>query len=215
MRVHALSAVVVLCLTQAGIAAETVKIDGFSIAAYDKSKFSQSPTECDKRAAFDIDRDRVTPGVKREDIDLAATIAVCKADLQKDPLNPRLNYQIARIYGYLSNNTEGDRHRRIAVEAGYPMAIFSIAYLRTFGPAAGRDLCQGGLLMRQAARAGAFSAEVGYTAYTLSGTFESCAAVPKDKAELIQFMRAAKQKAIGHIEDLLVESLTREVNRLP
>jgi TPR repeat protein len=215
MRVHAFLAVMVLSLPQAGIAAEAVKIDGFTIATFDKSKFSQVATECDKRAAFDIDRDRVTPGVKREDIDLAATIAACKADLQKDPINPRLNYQIARIYGYQGNTTEGDRHRRIAVEAGYPMAIFSIAYLRTFGPEAGRDRCQGGLLMLQAARAGAFSAEVGYTAYTLSGTFESCAAVPRDKATLAQFMRAAKPKAIGHIEDLLVESLTREVNRLP
>jgi TPR repeat protein len=215
MRVHACLTAVALCLSQAAIATESVRIDGFNIATYDKSKFNQIPTECDKRAAFDIDRDRVTPGVKREDIDLATTIAACQADLQKDPLNPRLNYQIARIYGYQGDTTAADRHRRIAIEAGYPMAIFSIAYLRSFGPEAGRDRCQGGLLMRQAARAGAFSAEVGYTAYTLSGSFEACAAVPRDKAELARFMRAAKPKAIGHIEDLLVESLTREVNRLP
>jgi hypothetical protein len=97
------------------------------------------------------------------------------------------------------------------------MAIFSVAYLRAFGPESGRDRCVGARLMRQAARVGAFSAEVGYTAYLLGGAFSECSAfeAAAQKDELRTFMTAARSKAQGHIEELLVESLTREINRLP
>lgn len=205
---------ILLALTADAVAAP-VTIDGYTIRDFDKSSFSQTPTACDRQAAFDIDRDRVSDGVPRSAIDIDATIAACKSDLSRDPTNPRLNYQIARIYGYKGDMATAERHRRIAVEAGYPMAIFSVAYLRAFGPEASRDRCQGRLLMRQAARAGAFSAEVGYTAYVLSGSFTACPDATADKAELSAFITAAKPKAQGHIEELLVESLTREVGRLP
>ena len=69
--------------------------------------------------------------------------------------------------------------------------------------------------MRHAARMGAFSAEVGYVAYYLNGSFSQCAALSADKTEFLGFVTAAKAKAQGHIEELLVESLTREVKRLP
>jgi len=36
-----------------------------------------------------------------------------------------------------------------------------------------------------------------------------------NKLELMTFMTTAKPKAQGHIEELLVESLTRELSRLP
>jgi len=199
----------------ASAAEAAVVIDGLTIQDYDKTRFSQTPTECDRRAAFDVDRERVSPPKRRDEIDLDATIAACLADLQRDPANPRLNYQIARIYGYKGDIAAGDKHRRLAAEAGYPMAVFAIAYLRAFGPEAGRDRCQGGLLMRQAARAGSFAALVGYPAYLFNGSFSACSDLRPDKAELLGFVAAAKPKAQGHIEELLVESLTRDVDRLP
>ena len=67
---------------------------------YDASLYSQAVTECDRLAAHTEDPDKVAPGVSEAKVDLDAAIAACRADVARDPGNPRLLYQFGRALAY-------------------------------------------------------------------------------------------------------------------
>ena len=67
---------------------------------FDKEKYSQTATECDRVAAHPDDPLRVARGVETREMDLPAAIAACRRDLAQDPNNPRLSYQLARAMTY-------------------------------------------------------------------------------------------------------------------
>ena len=67
---------------------------------FDKEKYSQTITDCDRVAAHPDDPLRVARGVETREMDLPAAIAACRQDLVKDPTNPRLSYQLARAMTY-------------------------------------------------------------------------------------------------------------------
>ena len=192
--------------------AEPLAVGPYRITTFDLAKFSQEPTECDRLSAHSNDPHAVAPGVARKDIDFAKAVPACEAALAADPGNPRLHYQLARLYGYQNDADNAAPHRIAGVNAGYPQSLFVIGYIHMIGMAAEKDVCLGGELVRLSAHAGRFAGLVGYPAYVLDGRFDTCDITP-DPAELMGFIAAAAGHAQGqgYYEALLVESLSREL----
>lgn len=145
-------------------------------------------------------------------MDVPRALEACRSAVAAEPRNPRLHYQLARVLTYSGDADGAWRHRVIAAEAGYPSALFVIGYQKAFPPKGGpAEVCAGADLIRHSARAGAFAAQVGYVAAVLEGPFRPCTA-PDERAELRQFLDAARKGADGYFETLLVKSLGRELD---
>jgi tetratricopeptide (TPR) repeat protein len=189
-------------------------VGGYKIGVYDKRSVDQSPTPCDRATAYTHDRDAVARPVAREDIDLDRAIASCISALDADPNNPRLHYQLGRVYGYKGEMAKAMEHRKAAAEGGYPIAVFVVGYVKLYGDPSLRDPCGAAALIERSAAIGAYAGLVGYPAYTFAGLFEGCGLKPA-KATFQAYLMQAKRQAKGQFENLLVESLTREAARMP
>ena len=133
------------------------------IATYDRAAWDRTVTACDRLAGHHDDPEAVTEGVSREAMDLEAAIAACLDAVAADPDNPRLNYQLARAYGYSGLHDEGQAYRDAALRAGYPQSLFVVGYIRLTGwDGRDRDPCYGGELIRRSAEAGRFAGLVGF-----------------------------------------------------
>lgn len=179
------------------------------ISAYDRDAYSRTVTQCDLIAGHPSDPERVTPGVSQEAMDKPAAISACHAALEVDPDNPRLNYLLARAYGYSGLHTKSDPYRIKALNAGYPQSLFVIGYIRIEGwdgrPA---DPCYGGELVRRSADAGRFAGLVGFPHYVQIGMFDECTDYPKiDVEEIRGFLDTAEEHADGYYQQILVKSL--------
>lgn len=198
----------VLCLwAGVGSAAEPVSLD--ELQTYDRSEWSRETTQCDRLAGHPNDPERVGDGVERPAIDLEAAIDACRSAVVDDPDNPRLNYQLARVYGYSGRHDEGDAYRNTALAAGYPQSLFVVGYIRLEGwDGRGKDPCYGGELIRRSALAGRYAGLVGFPHYALSGLFNECEAYPEvDKAELARFLEQAEEQSGDFYKGLLVLNL--------
>lgn len=211
MPLRAAALFAVLFLSNGSAMGETVA--GFTIGTYDKGKVSQFTTECDRATAYVHDRDAVARPVAREDIDLLTATDLCLDALRQFPNHPRLSYQLGRIYGYRGEMDNAMKYRKIAAEGGYPVAVFVVGYVKLFGDPALRDVCGGAQLIAHSAKIGAYAGLVGYPAYTFAGLFKDCGLKPK-KAEFLAYLADAKKQAKGQFENLLVESLAREAERM-
>jgi hypothetical protein len=199
----------------------TTQIGGLQVQTYDRARFGQAVTQCDRLAAYAPDRDRIAPGVARESIDLPRATRICRADLARDPQNPRLKYQLARLLDYARDTAGASALRVQAAEAGYPSALFIVGYRKAFPTAViaagapGADpltaeRCAGAALIRAAALAGAFAAQVGYVSAALDGSLPVCGGA-EGRAGLGAMLTAARAGAQGYSETLLVSNLMREV----
>ena len=196
----------VLCLAAAPAFAADAK-------PFDPKAYSQEPTECDRLAAHPDDPHRVvSPGLERKAIDLPKAIAACEAAVKADPKNPRLNYQLARVYGYSGVGEKAIPYRKAATDADYPQALFVVGFITLNGMnKQPQDTCAAADLIRRSALQGRLAGQVGFPHYVLSGTFDQCP-VRKDWAELQRFLDAAKAQIGGdYYQGLLVENLTRQV----
>lgn len=202
MRQLLLAAVLLPC---AALAAEDFK-------PFDPSKYSQQVTECDRLASHPDDPYHVAPGMQRKDIDLPAAIAACQQAVEKDPTNPRLNYQLARVYGYSGMGEKAIPYRAAAVDADYPQSLFVVGYLHLLGlNKQPQDTCRAAELIRRAARQGRLAGQVGFVRWSLNGTFDGCD-VEQDPAEMLGFLEAASKQAGGDFyKGQLVEILTEQV----
>lgn len=192
------------------MAAGPVSANPFAdISTYDRDAHSRTVTQCDLIAGHPSDPERVTPGVSQNEMDKPAAIAACHTALQADPDNPRLNYLLARAYGYSGLHAESDPYRIKALNAGYPQSLFVIGYIRIEGwdgrPA---DPCYGGELVRRSAHAGRFAGLVGFPHYVQTGTFNGCTDYPKiNQDEILGFLDTAEERAEGYYQRILVKSL--------
>ena len=179
------------------------------IEVYDRADWSREATDCDRLAGHPNDPERVGEGAARADIDLDAAIDACRAALADDPDNPRLNYQLARVYGYAGRHEEGDPYRDRALTAGYPQSLFVVGYIRLEGwDGRGKDACYGGELIRRSALAGRYAGLVGFPHYALNGLFDDCPSYPAvDRAELKRFLDQAEPLSQTYYQGLLVEAL--------
>ncbi|MEQ8433507.1 MAG: hypothetical protein RIA71_04645 [Oceanicaulis sp.] len=180
-----------------------------SIETYAREAFDRTPTQCDALIAHPSDPERVGEGVSRADADLPAAILACTDAVEADPGNPRLNYQLARAYGYSGLHEEGQPYRDAALRAGYPQSLFVVGYIRVENwDGRGADPCYGGELIRRSAHAGRYAGLVGFPHYALMGVFDACGAVPAvDTAEMLGFLDEAEARSSDYYQGLLVDQL--------
>lgn len=187
----------------AGASAETLE--------WDTSTYSQEVTPCDVEASHGDDPYSVAPGVSQQDMDFAAAMAACEAAVEADPDNPRLRYQLARVYGYSGQGEKAYPHREAAIAADYPQALFVNGYLHFLGiNKARKDVCRAGSLFRRSAQYGRLAGQVGFTRYALDGVFEGCD-VTIDPKELMMFLKAAGESNSDFYESMLIAMLKKEV----
>ncbi|MFN2099904.1 tetratricopeptide repeat protein [Altererythrobacter sp. MF3-039] len=205
----ALALVAIAGLSAPLAAHETVTVGPYEITTFDPANHSQEPTECDKLASHPEDPFSVWEGKSSSrDIDLPAAIEACRKAVEADPANPRLNYQLGRVYGYSQRGDEAMPYRNAAIEGGYPQSLFVIGYIYIEGMNIEQDVCLGAELMRLSAFAGRFAGQVGFPHYVLSGRFDDCP-VTKDTDEMLGMLAAAKPQ--GFYQNLLVASLKERV----
>lgn len=196
----------------AGILLITATVHAWEPLSYDVSGYSQTPTQCDRLASHPLDPFKVADGVSQSAVDLPAAIAACEAAVRADPDNPRLNYQLARVYGYSGQGEKAYPHRAAAVAADYPQSLFVVGFLHMYGMnKQPLDVCRGGELIHRAALYGRSSALVGYPRYVLQGLYDDCD-VPMQREELLAFL-AHERSLIGsdYYRGMLVDMLEEQV----
>lgn len=190
------------------LAPQPVNLD--EIAAYQRDAFNRDITRCDELASHPDDPERVAEGIPQSAVDIDAGLTACHEAVEADPSNPRLNYQLARLYGYAGRHGEGDVYRDAALRAGYPQSLFVIGYIRITGwdgrPA---DPCYGGELVRRSAMAGRLAGLIGFPHYAVSGIFEACPpGLPViDPAQMRAFLQAARSQTTDFYRLALIEQL--------
>lgn len=165
---------------------------------------------CDRLTASRYDRTRLAPPVAREAIDVPAAIAQCERDLAAHPGDPRLLFQLGRLYGYAGDAAKTRAAREAAAAAGNHNAIFLLGYLDWTASASAQPNCAAAERMRLAADRGNFSGQVTYTSLNLERRFGACRA-PADRDTLAGYLRGAKAQADGFFENRLVDHLAVEL----
>jgi TPR repeat protein len=182
---------------------------------FDPSKYSQVPTACDLLASHPDDPNRVAPGRERAEIakDFPGVIAACRSSVERDPGNPRLQYQLARVLGYSGQGELAMPHRAKAVEGRYPQALFVVGFLYLTGQNENpKDPCRAGELMRESAIEGRIAGQIGFPRYAMQGLFDGCD-VKVERTEMLGFLdAAAKQVAGDYYRTMLVELVRESVN---
>lgn len=182
-----------------------------AVTTFDPARHSQVVTECDRRAGHAEDPHKVTPGVSEGKVDLPAAIAACRADLAKDPGNPRLKYQLGRVLSYAGQIDEALPQLDGAARLAYPQAQFVLGYLLLDGRLkAPVDRCRALELFRQSAAQKRMAAQVGLAAWHLDGYFAKCANPPA-REELLGHLTAARAQKPGFYPELLISDLERQL----
>ena len=178
---------------------------------WDPSRYSQEVTPCDSLASHADDPYSVAPGVSQAEMDFVAAAAACEEAVAADPENPRLRYQLARVYGYSGQGEKAYPHREAAIAADYPQALFVNGYLHFLGiNKAPKDVCRAGELMRRSAQYGRLAGQIGFTRYALDGEFDGCE-VPVDPREITGFLDAAARGNADYYLSMLIGMLKSEV----
>ena len=176
---------------------------------FDAGRYSQAVTGCDRLASHPDDPYKVAPGVERSNIDLPAAIAACELAVAREPGNPRLRYQLGRVYGYSGQGEKGVVHREAAVAADYPQALFVIGYLHLDGlNKASKDPCRAAELIHRSALFGRLAGLVGYPMWVMEGRFTGC-----PTAQDAQQLRAFLDEAAKSTGDFYVNALVTELKR--
>lgn len=183
-----------------------------AIQTFDPNAHSQTITQCDRLISHPDDPYRVAPGVDRKDADLPAAVKACEAAIAKDADNPRLNYQLARAYGYSGLGKKALPYRKNAVESGYPQSLFVVGFITLLGlNEQPQDTCEGGRLIRASAKAERLAGQIAFPDYYLEGRFAKCD-FDVSKTELLSYLKAARESATGDFyKSMLVRRLADDV----
>lgn len=182
------------------------------IGVYSADDYSSEVTDCDRLAGHPSDPNSVTDGVSRAGMDKPAAIEACKKALAADPENPRLNYQLARAYGYSGMHAEAEPYREAALRAGYPQSLFVMGYILVTGwSGTETDPCYGGELIRRSAEAGRYAGLVGFPYYAVKGTFTDCDGLEVSAAQLEAMLDAATERGPDYYQGLLIDLLRDRV----
>ena len=179
---------------------------------WDASPYSQEVTPCDLTAAHGRDPNSVAPGVSQDEMDFPRAIDACKAALATDPDNPRLQYQLARVYVYSGQGEKAEPHMEAATAAEYPQALFVDGYMHVVGiHTLPRDVCRAERLLRRAAQYGRLAGQIGYARYALDGEFNECepAVAPN---EIREFLATAATSTSDYYQSMLIEMLQAEAD---
>jgi hypothetical protein len=199
-------ALALLCLTALPLQARDAPIK-----LYDASLYSQVVTECDRLAAHGEDPDKVAPGVSEAKVDLPVAIAACRADVTRDPGNPRLLYQLGRALAYAGEIDESLPILERSVALAYPQAQFVLGYLLLDGRLkAPVDRCRALELFRLSAAQQRMAAQIGLAVWQLDGHFRKCANPPR-RRELLGLLEAARAQKPKFYPELLISDLERQL----
>ncbi len=179
---------------------------------YDYGAYSQAVTECDRFASHSRDPGHVAPGVTSGTMDKEAAIASCQKAVEKDPDNPRLNYQLGRAYGYSGRGEEAMPYRLKAVAADYPQSLFVIGYLYKIGRTIEQDTCKALSLWYRAAIYKRLAALVALPRHYMRGDFSSCDVVV-NKEDIGAFLDEAKRQTDDFYVGMLIEDLQMELSQ--
>lgn len=136
---------------------------------------AQTVTECDRLAAHPEDPDRITDGVPTASVPQEQAIAACLADLEADPGNPRLTYQLARVYFYNGRTSDAVTTMEKSAQAGHRQAQFVMgALISNNRPDTSGDMCEAEMWWAKSANAGRLAAQVSYVRHTTKGLFDGC-----------------------------------------
>jgi len=184
-------------------------LDFSEIQKYDRDAHNRDITKCDELAAHPSDPEKVTEGVDEKSVDIENAIEACLSAVRSDPNNPRLNYQLARAFGYAGRHAEGDQYRIQALKSGYPQSLFVLGYIRLEGwDGRAADPCYGGELIRLSAQVGTYAGLIGFPHYASTGRFEGCDAYPViDQKEIDGFLDQAEKGAENYYQEILVKQV--------
>ena len=178
---------------------------------FDPSLYSQAVTECDRLAAHTEDPNKVAAGDPEAKVDLPAAISACRADLARDPDNPRLQYQLGRALSYAGQIDGALPNLESASRLAYPQAQFVLGYLLLDGRLkAPVDPCRALELFRQSAAQQRMAAQIGLAVWHLDGHFRKCANRPTP-AELLGHLSAARAQEPKFYPELLIGDLERQL----
>ena len=178
---------------------------------FDKEKYSQTATECDRVAAHPDDPLRVARGVETREMDLPAAIAACRRDLAQDPNNPRLSYQLARAMTYAGQVKDALPYIESSAAQKYPQSLFVTGYLYLSGAyQSPKDMCRAAELIYESAIYGRHAGQLGYPVYVLDGSFAACK-TPQDTATLRALVEQAKKAKLDYYPSVLADVLLREL----
>ncbi len=173
--------------------------------------WSQEVTECDRQASHGLDPFHVAPAVSRSTMDFEKAQAACEEAVKNDPDNPRLNYQLGRVYGYSGQWQKAMPYRLKAVEAEYPQSLFVIGFLYFTGTTIDEKApCKTVTMWRRAAELGRLAAQVALPRHYMRGDFEECG-VEIPNAELQGYLNAAADQTSDFYAGMLIEDLKTEL----
>jgi TPR repeat protein/uncharacterized protein len=118
---------------------------------------SQEITDCDRLAAAtgDFDRPAGVPGIElSKDINAAAAVPACEAEVKRSPSNRRYWANLGRAYRAEKKDTAAAEAYKKAAELGSTFASYAYGAMLSKGIGVQRDLVQGRLLLEKAAEAG-------------------------------------------------------------
>ncbi|MEZ5565825.1 MAG: hypothetical protein R3F24_10035 [Gammaproteobacteria bacterium] len=178
---------------------------------FDTSKYSQVVTGCDLLASHPDDPNHVAPGLEKSQMDLPAAIGACQAAVARDPKNPRLNYELGRVYGYSGQGEKAGPYRAVALAADYPQALFVYGYMHLSGMnKSTKDVCLAGELIRRSALYGRIAGQIGFPFWSLKGEFAGCS-VKQDPQEMLQFLAAAAEQTKDFYRETAIELLQDKI----
>lgn len=176
---------------------------------------SEEPHSCDAAVAHNSDPDRVAPGVSSREVVVQVAIPACREAVAEYPDVARFHYQLGRalVYWADANNvdtTEGVKYVKQAAEMGHTQAIFvlGLMYQRE------NKVCDVERLFKQAADRGLKSARLTYVNEVLKGAFVACESAAT-KLIMQDYLLQAQQQVGGYYENMLLDNLTRQLDRLP
>ncbi len=169
-------------------------------------------TSCDRLASHPEDPDRVIAGVATADVDQPAAIAACEADLRADPGNPRLTYQLARVYFYNGRSADAVATMEKAAQAGHRQAQFVMGALITNNRSdASDDICDAEMWWAKSAKAGRLAAQVSYVRHVTKGLFDECS-LNASKDDMTSFLDNVRATGGGdYYLRLLLADLTEDL----
>lgn len=179
---------------------------------YDFSQFSQEVTDCDRLTSHARDPGHVyEPTVTSKTMDKPAAIKACHEAVAADPENPRLNYQLARAYGYSNRGDEAMPYRMKAVEQNYPQSLFVIGYLYSIGQTIDKDICKAMELWVRGAQYRRLAALVALPRAYMRGDFGSCGVTISDD-DLKAYLEEAQSLTTDFYIGMLIEDLLAKVS---
>jgi len=176
-----------------------------------KPWWSQEITECDIEASHRLDPYHVAPGVLQKNMNFIKAEKACLEALKEDPDNPRLNYQMGRVYGYSGQWERGMPYRMKAVEAEYPQSLFVIGWLYLTGNTINeKNPCKTFSMWVRSAELGRLAAQIALPRHYLLGDFNQCGETLTN-TQMEEFLENASKQDPNYYAAMLIEDLKLKI----